>query len=248
MKISKDEKGFSAVEVVLVLVIVVLIGVVGWLVYKDHHKTTTAVLTSAPNRATETRVSPPISSTTPNTYAGWSSCNNPSESLSIKYPSTWSVTGVNTNGSCPSSGQSLVIWSPQTSAAPYFFKISYTSPSPSDGVIDGDSGTEAILSVSPLNVQNSKVPLYVVAFNGPGSVNPNDVFELAVTDQDYTVGQTVDHVKVAASQKINGDYYYLTANMVASQDQQYLGSYTLAQYQAQPDYNTVIKIFQSLSY
>lgn len=34
-----SEKGFSAVEVILILIIVVLIGAVGYLVYKDHHKT-----------------------------------------------------------------------------------------------------------------------------------------------------------------------------------------------------------------
>jgi hypothetical protein len=41
-KLKTDEKGFSAVEVVLVLVIVVLIGAVGFLVYKNQHKTKTA--------------------------------------------------------------------------------------------------------------------------------------------------------------------------------------------------------------
>lgn len=39
-KISKNEKGFSVVETLLVLVIVVLIGIVGYMVYKNHHKTT----------------------------------------------------------------------------------------------------------------------------------------------------------------------------------------------------------------
>lgn len=47
IKKSKNQKGFSAVELVLVIVIVALIGVVGWLVYKNHHKTTaTATITS----------------------------------------------------------------------------------------------------------------------------------------------------------------------------------------------------------
>ncbi|HEY1835386.1 MAG TPA: hypothetical protein VGG13_01030 [Candidatus Saccharimonadales bacterium] len=39
-KLSKNQKGFGAVETLLVLIIIILIGAVGWLVYKDHHKTT----------------------------------------------------------------------------------------------------------------------------------------------------------------------------------------------------------------
>jgi hypothetical protein len=37
-KLNKNESGFSIVEAVLVLLIVALIGTIGYLVYKDHHK------------------------------------------------------------------------------------------------------------------------------------------------------------------------------------------------------------------
>jgi len=40
-KVSRNEKGFSAIEIVLVIVVIALIGAAAWLVYKDHHKTTT---------------------------------------------------------------------------------------------------------------------------------------------------------------------------------------------------------------
>jgi len=42
-KLLKNEKGFGAVEALLIAIIVVLIGAVGFLVYKDGHKTTTVV-------------------------------------------------------------------------------------------------------------------------------------------------------------------------------------------------------------
>lgn len=61
-KINKNESGFSAVELILVTAIVVLIGVVGWIVYKNYHKTTAA--TSTTKSATST--SPSIT-TTPTT-------------------------------------------------------------------------------------------------------------------------------------------------------------------------------------
>ncbi|HUD81259.1 MAG TPA: hypothetical protein VMR08_01355 [Patescibacteria group bacterium] len=66
--ISKSEKGFSAVEIVLVIAVVVLIGVVGWLVYKDHHKTTTALVTttSSTKPATSTSTKTTTTPTTTN--------------------------------------------------------------------------------------------------------------------------------------------------------------------------------------
>ena len=51
-----NSKGFGAVEGLLVLVIVILIGVVGWFVYKNHNKKTpvsTTVATTKSNESTE---------------------------------------------------------------------------------------------------------------------------------------------------------------------------------------------------
>lgn len=45
-KLRNDQKGFSVVEVILVLVIVILIGAVGWLVYKNHQKNTSTSTSS----------------------------------------------------------------------------------------------------------------------------------------------------------------------------------------------------------
>lgn len=78
-KISKNEKGFSAVEAVLVLVIVILIGVVGWLVYDKHHDkiATTASDTQPTSTTTKTTKSTTTTSTTTSSpkevnYTSWS--------------------------------------------------------------------------------------------------------------------------------------------------------------------------------
>jgi len=42
IKVSKNEKGFSVVEFVIIIFILVLIGAAGWFVYREHHKTTTS--------------------------------------------------------------------------------------------------------------------------------------------------------------------------------------------------------------
>lgn len=72
-KLRSKEAGFSAVEVVLVLVMVALIGAAGYIAYKSHSKTTTPALTDP--------------------YAGWKTYTSPlSSGLSFKYPADWSFT------------------------------------------------------------------------------------------------------------------------------------------------------------
>jgi hypothetical protein len=45
-KIQKSEQGFSSVEAMLILVIIVLIGIIGWFVYKDHQTATNTTKTN----------------------------------------------------------------------------------------------------------------------------------------------------------------------------------------------------------
>jgi prepilin-type N-terminal cleavage/methylation domain-containing protein len=84
-KLQRNQSGFSAVELILVIVIVALISVVGWLVYKDHHKTMPAATT---NTSTNKSVSSTGTTTaTPNPYSGWKT--NTSLGMTLEYPSNW---------------------------------------------------------------------------------------------------------------------------------------------------------------
>jgi len=68
-KLRKNEKGFTAVETVLVLVVIIIICVVGWLIYKNDHRTKT--------------------STTLSSASAFKSYNT--DGVSFKYPTTWNV-------------------------------------------------------------------------------------------------------------------------------------------------------------
>lgn len=64
-KLQSNQKGFSAVEVIIVIVVVALIGTVGWLVYKNHHKTTpTNIATTSSTKSSSTSSSTKPSTTT----------------------------------------------------------------------------------------------------------------------------------------------------------------------------------------
>ncbi len=91
-KLKVDNLGFSAIEAILVIVIVVLIGTVGWLVYKNHNKTTKAAITtmssSRPTTATSTKttMTTPATTFTSGPQRGWETYTNNTVGFSISYP------------------------------------------------------------------------------------------------------------------------------------------------------------------
>jgi len=90
-KLHKDNKGFSAVETIMIPVIVILIGLVGWLVYKNNHKTNVATSNTKSTSTTTTTTSDP--------YAGWKTGTTKYEKLSYKYPSNWNLVDNSETGS-----------------------------------------------------------------------------------------------------------------------------------------------------
>ena len=101
-KLRNCQKGFTAVEGLLIVLILVVIGAVGYMVYHNNHKTKTldastsattssAKSTIANNQKTVPTVSP---------YAGWNTYTLPKEKLTFRYPTTWTVENNNfTNSS-----------------------------------------------------------------------------------------------------------------------------------------------------
>lgn len=90
-KLQKNQDGFGAVEAVLVLVIVILIGVVGWMVYKNHHKTAMTAANNVTKTATSPTTPATTKSTTPDPYAGWNTYTLKQEKLTFRYPSNWTL-------------------------------------------------------------------------------------------------------------------------------------------------------------
>ena len=92
-KVRKNEAGFSALEVVLVLVIVSLISAVGFMAYENQHKTKTASFATATTTKPATQI--PAQTTTPaptDPYAGWKTFAANAGNLTLMYPSDWMIT------------------------------------------------------------------------------------------------------------------------------------------------------------
>lgn len=88
----KNQKGFSFVGLLTIVVIVGLLGAVGWLVY-DRQKNKTFNLQDSTKQTAEA----PTQETTkaPDPYEGWKTYTNSKLSYSFKYPRNWSVTLIN---------------------------------------------------------------------------------------------------------------------------------------------------------
>jgi hypothetical protein len=85
-KPRRNETGFSTVEVVLVLVIVGLIGVVGFMVYKNQHKTkTTPLATSTSSSQTKTPAKTTVAAPATIAYT------ETSKTYTLNYPNDWTV-------------------------------------------------------------------------------------------------------------------------------------------------------------
>ena len=65
VKLNNNEKGFGIIEGLLIVAVVVLLGYVGYMVYKNHNKTTTPTTTSTTTTPTKTTTAP--TKTTPTT-------------------------------------------------------------------------------------------------------------------------------------------------------------------------------------
>lgn len=244
----KDQRGVAFIlELALVAAVLVLVGIA---VYASMHRKPAAPTVAKTTATISPSPSPSPSATpSPDVYAGWKTCNDTTEGISFKYPPNWSATVDSTPNPCASakvqSGDYFQGTSPQTGSSPYIYMLQYFGNKQAMGCLDNSSG-QTVLSVTPLNVKNSKVALSLVAY-ADNTLNRANVFELALTDQAYSAGQVVTCVPKVKSQSPNGVAYAMTA-VLTKPGQQYNGDYTMAQYQSQPDYNTMINIFKSFAY
>jgi Tfp pilus assembly protein FimT len=92
-KIRKNEAGFGAVELLIILAVVALIGGVGYFVYKNQHKATTAsVTTTTTPTPTKSVTATPAKTTTPTPAQDTRlQYENKDLGLTFKYPSDWKI-------------------------------------------------------------------------------------------------------------------------------------------------------------
>ncbi|MFC1419379.1 hypothetical protein [Streptacidiphilus cavernicola] len=238
-KLLPNTKGFGLIAVLAVVVVLGVIGGGGAYVYHQNHKTKPATKTSTTSKSDGS------SSTKPkpvaDVYAGWGTYTSAKEGLSFRYPSGW-ITRADpcVNPATQAVGECIKIDSPVRTGSPYVFELGYYWNSGTN------IGPSQVYETQPLTVKGSTSSLYLTA---ESAGNPNGgVCDLNLVTQNYPIGKDSSVSSVVPSQKQQGVVFALSASMRPSAGAQNTPCYSLSEYKTQPDYQDLLKVFESVQY
>ena len=238
---TNNNKVFTLVEVLLLIVVLILVGGLGYLGYKQVNKKSSTSTSSTATTTKTTAVDP---------YAGWKTGTLKYEKLSYKYPSNWTLTDDSKPySSSPDNPYSCLKpgWDLITLTSPYGSTVTMGGPKLScggGGVVSGQlslAGHESIkfagsdiFIVYPYDndiTGNTTTSVTTAILSDTATPTSSDLF--------YTGGVTTKNITSAfePSVPVYYNYAYYNAN-----DNSY------AAMQADPDLALAKKIFESTSY
>jgi len=246
IKISKNEKGFSTVELVLALVILILIVVVGWLVYKNNHKTTSISSTTASTtKPTTSKINTTTTTQSASLYAGWKTSTLQYERITYQYPSNWTVTdnsaaSPKSQNGCTYPGHDLITLNSPSGTEVAFNAGQDCFGYPGDtsfGSVPIDSlGQKLYLAFEASNYDSTLTsPNYACLARSP---SPNGQF-------DFKSRNIYDDPDSFSAPENSFCYIPYNPSNYQTTDPP---SFTIAQIEATPDYNTAKLIFESMHY
>lgn len=183
-KLLKDESGFSVVEITLIGVIAVLIVLVGWLIYKDNHKTTTTTTKTAATTTTTTKSAPQSNPAQVlqrqeyiDTYINANTSQNYTAAYYTSLYSKGYITKSEHNVIQAGAGKYTVGSATDTNANPAYIKLVCVNNLPSSyiytlPIISSNSKTATVMVTEDLS-NNSSTPSFTANW-----VNNNGVWQL----------------------------------------------------------------------
>lgn len=222
----KNQKGFSLIEALLILVIVGILGGTGWYVWhakQDTDETLSAV--NIPSAATESRKS--ISKP----YANWKTATSPRGKFSFKYPSSWKYSqsiGVKDNV------EHIVLDGPK-------LRLTIDSFNGDDPANGGNPGTKCndcqqIKEIEALDISKlGKINLETITYNLDNGLG-NAIILIQADGTYYIASPTAANVKTA---------FRGTSKLNSLQDYQ---NESPTQFRANPDLAIAKLILKSISY
>jgi hypothetical protein len=206
-KLRNNEKGFGAIEGLLIVAVVVLLGIVGYMVYKNHNKattnnsTTTASTTTTPAKTTTTQPVDP--------YAGWQSYSD--SHMSFKYPSGWQAgagadkyAAVSVTATSPGFATTSMTTA-DNPGAPVTLSLQLSTNS---STVYCSNDPCKVTAVAPLS--NAQLPNTVLAVVNQTSGNGTNYSQYVVVSNNTKVGDTTINAVKAGSSSIYvfGQPYY----------------------------------------
>ena len=244
---KKNEKGFSVVEILIIVVIVGLLGAVGWLVY-DRQKSKTDNSSTTP-QTSQQKTTTTAKTATPDPYSGWATCSDQIIGASVKYPSDWQNNVSNpTNsdgnpcGKYANSSTQLVFEVKSPKSDGKLFRIWYMPGNQYNK--ESLSDLNKVISVDPITTASGK-SLSLVGYADQYNEDQNALSGIVLTDQHLTMGQTYrGYPTITAA---NGKQFALTATLTQD-DGGSAESYVMSIYKQQPSYDDVLKVLKSVTY
>lgn len=115
---NKKQRGFSAVEVILVIIVIAILIFVGWYAWKARHKDDKPSISTSAAKPQE----PMDKDKNKDEYAGWKTYTSSGEGFSVKYPADWSMK----KGSANSSGTFDASMDAVSFTGPNGFSVGYS--------------------------------------------------------------------------------------------------------------------------
>ena len=248
----KNSTGFSAVEALLILIVISILGFTGWFVYNSQKAANKDYGSQQNTQANTAGVSKPTTS-----YAGWQTYSLVSEGATIKYPPNWKLSAgyfPGDNGS-PKDGPTFV-----TIASPTTTSVQATEPIDGARNVTGNMivhiGYDGLTRAQGgVNYMVKTIPVIIPGYAGlqvieDGCFKPDCVVEMGLTDVVRHVGKynSADTADFTSKQN-SGQDVVVTAG-VFHQGVAQGGFVDMAPkaFEGLQDYDTALNILKSLSY
>src|SRR6185312_6009117 len=183
---ERDQAGFSLVETLLVLVVIIVIGLAGWLVYK--HQKHAAKDTAKPAASKSKTVAKSAKPADP--YAGWKSFCSSYGGLCLQYPADWQLKQQTFTANESPSPEIDTVTSPSGDIV-----VSYTPSNAVRGT--GNPITMKVVGVSDARSQGLHVVSLIDKYDGSGGSKPYSIENFVATNLKasngtaFTTGATI---------------------------------------------------------
>jgi hypothetical protein len=242
---KKNQKGFSAVEGLLILVIAGLIGFVGWYVWQAKNNADDN-LSSATETSNSTQN---ITNASP--YYGWKIYTSQNEKFSFKYPKDWKITSDTPIGNLK---EEIGIQGPNNFLMTYsLVKMDPSAITPANHAKSGndnnpnayDPNSNVYNGATELSIKNFEKKLYIV------------IDQTIINDNQPVQGIGISENKTYTAQKYLNPMYYEAKNTTGYMVQ-WFGAYAAPEggpvslsydaFVAKPEVATAKLILHSISY
>lgn len=236
----QNELGFTAVEGLLIVLILAVIGFGGYYVWHTQHSKKASTPTTSALRKKATSTTPP------NPYAGWKTATLQYDKIMYQYPSSWTVTDKSVTYGCVTPGSDdIYLTSPSNEQIELRTGVSCI----------GDGGAVTFGSAIPVESLGQKLYIAFEDWAGEGSPGPTTP-QFACLARTSSPNTPLDFVSKniflndssSSDKSTNSSFCYYPYNQLTVQSADQLPTESVSSIENSTDFATAKLIFESMHY